>query len=207
MAIKIKRIGNSSFTFSFDNIEVLTDPLSYESAVKKLPKTEADVIITSAPKYYGDKNLLKKVDGTIEPKNKEEVFDIASPGDYEIGEVIIRRPINTDFYILDQGDARIVYMGEIPADFSLVKGFDFGDVDVLIAPLGGIDGQPSYDMIQKILNDVDPTYLIPSTYTEDSQLEGYKTHFGFANIEEMGTFKLTSGAEVPVKVLQVKILS
>jgi L-ascorbate metabolism protein UlaG (beta-lactamase superfamily) len=157
--MKIKSLGWSSFSLSNDNISILTDPVALEESGIGLPKCKADVLLFSQRDLYGKEDILKeyKLEKKIEPDHRENIFEISSPGEYEIGGMMIRRAINLPFYTIDEGNIRVVYMGIIDNSLDVSKTKDLGDVDVLILPIGNGDLFIDYEKIEKILSYIDPT--------------------------------------------------
>ncbi len=111
--MKIKRIGWTSFLITSDNISILTDPLELSESGASFPKTRADVVLfTNYPKEI-KKGILKdnKLDSKVVSEEREEVMEISTPGEYEVGGMMIRRGITDDFFIIDEKTIRAVYLG------------------------------------------------------------------------------------------------
>src|SRR5690606_36156925 len=95
-----------------DSLDVVTDPLSTVDAGGKFPKTEADVVLMTDPKYENRDDVLKseKFD-LVKSTRNEQVFELNSSGEFELSEVMIQRRMKNSFFILDQGYSRVVYVG------------------------------------------------------------------------------------------------
>ena len=127
--MKIKKIGWTTFLISSDNISVLTDPLKLKEEGLSIPKTQTDIcIFTECPE--------EKYDDKVVSDKRDSVMEICTPGEYEVGGLMIRRDLDDDFYIIDEKNLRIVYMGGVSKDFNPEKAKNLGDVDALIIPVG-----------------------------------------------------------------------
>jgi len=191
--MKIKKIGWTSFLISSPNISAITDPLASFEIGATIPKTSADIAIFT--KY--DKNIkasiLKdnKLDAKIVPDRRDKVMEISTPGEFEIGGLMIRRDIDKDFYIIDENTLRIVYLGGTDSKFDPEGIKNVGDVDVLILPVGDGVNFMNFDTMEKVISDIDPAILLPCAFSEDGPKgNNFKTkeefikHFGFANVRE-----------------------
>ena len=215
--MKIKSLGWSSFLFTTDNISILTDPFALEQSGIGLPKSKADVVLFSQNDLYGKESILKEygLEKKIEPDHRDFVFEISSPGEYEIGGMMIRRDINLPFYTIDEGILRVVYMGLIDNSLDISKTKDLGDVDVLILPIGNGNLFIDYDKIEKILNYIDPTVLLPCVYKSDGlkiekelrSKDEFIKHFGFTNIKEQSSLNVTPTVEQESKIMEVIFLN
>lgn len=214
--MKIKRLGFTSFRISTDNIDIVTDPLLASDSGISLKKTSADAVIFSENELSGQKDILDNSGFTkFESAHREKIFEISSPGEYEVGGVLIRRELGTDFYVIDEGHVRIVYLGKVTHKVVLEDYSDPGDVDLLITPIGDSDIFPNYDKLEKIISKIDPTYLIPSGYKEDGLLPKYDDlksvddfikYFGYTHVTKDKLFKITSGTEPDNKVIEIVVL-
>jgi L-ascorbate metabolism protein UlaG (beta-lactamase superfamily) len=215
--MKIKNIGWSCFQLSTENLTFLTDPLALKESGLRFPKSKADVILFSQKKLRGEEEIInrEKVLNKIIPDKRESIIEISSPGEYEIGGVMIRRDIESSFYIIDEAKLRVVYMGLIDntLDVSLTK--DLDDVDILILPIGNGNLFLDYDKIERILNYIDPTILLPCSYkTAGLKIgKGLKTkeefikNFGFTNVREETYLNVNPSPEQENKNLEVIFLN
>lgn len=212
----IKSLGFSTFKISFREADFITDPLRTESAGIKVASTNGDVVLLTGNEYLGKQNILeeegfKKISST----RREKVFEINNPGDYELGGVLVRRFEGTNTYVLARKDLRLIYIGarDNSIDVDQFKKIE-GDVDVLIVPVGDGDTLISYDKIEKIVNYVDPTYLVPSAYkvaglkSPYDALKGideFVKYFGYTHVRNEKTLKVANhGSEE--KRLEVVVL-
>lgn len=215
--MKIKSLGWSSFSLSNDNISILTDPVALKESGIGLPKCKADVVLFSQRNLYGKEDILREyeLEKKIEPDHRDNIFEISSPGEYEIGGMMIRRGIDLPFYTIDEGNLRVVYMGVIDNSLDVSKTKDLGDVDVLILPIGNGDLFIDYEKIEKILNYIDPTVLLPCAYKMDGLKVGkdiksrddFIKYFGFTNVKEQSSLNVTSTVEQESKIMEVIFLN
>ena len=215
--MRIKSLGWSSFSLSNDNISILTDPVALKESGIGLPKCKADVVLFSQRNLYGKEDILREyeLEKKIEPDHRDNIFEISSPGEYEIGGMMIRRGIDLPFYTIDEGNLRVVYMGVIDNSLDVSKTKDLGDVDVLILPIGNGDLFIDYEKIEKILNYIDPTVLLPCAYKTDGLKVGkdiksrddFIKYFGFTNVKEQSSLNVTSTVEQESKIMEVIFLN
>lgn len=215
--MRIKSLGWSSFSLSNDNISILTDPVALKESGIGLPKCKADVVLFSQRNLYGKEDILREyeLEKKIEPDHRDNIFEISSPGEYEIGGMMIRRGIDLPFYTIDEGNLRVVYVGVIDNSLDVSKTKDLGDVDVLILPIGNGDLFIDYEKIEKILNYIDPTVLLPCAYKMDGLKVGkniksrddFIKYFGFTNVKEQSSLNVTSTVEQESKIMEVIFLN
>ncbi len=197
--MKIKKVGWVSFLLNGDDITALTDPLELLKVQKSFPKTKTDVCLFTNYEKDIKEGILKDngLESKIVGEKRENVMEINLPGEYEIGGLMIRRGIGEDFFVIDEGTLRIVYMGDTDNSFDPEKVSNLGDVDVLIIPVGdGVDYM-DFDKIEKVISNTDPAILIPCAYREEfkgnSNLktkDEFIKHFGFANVRDENYLKV-----------------
>jgi hypothetical protein len=191
--MKIKKVGWTSFLLSADSITVLTDPLKLLKIQKSFPKTKADICLFTNYDKDIKKSIVKdnKLDKKIVTDNRESIMEISIPGEYEVGGLMIRRGIGDDFFIIDEGTLRIVYMGDTDNSFDPKEVSDLGDVDVLIVPVGDGVNFMSFEKLEKVFSNTDPAILIPCAYKEENEendklksKEEFIKYFGFPNVRD-----------------------
>jgi hypothetical protein len=192
--MRIKKHNWTSFIISGDNVSVITDPQELKKSGISFLKASADVVLFSDPELRLKDNIIKSEDMTkkIVPDNRKKIVEINSPGEFEVGGLMIRRPIRTNYYLIDEQNVRIMYMGLADKDFDPKDVDDVGDVDVLIAPIGNGDLFLDYDKLEKVFSAVDPAILLPCGLKEDGaklgkelkSKEDFIKYFGFSNISE-----------------------
>lgn len=198
--MKIKKIGWTSFLISTPNISAILDPLTLSELGLTFPKTSADIAIFTDYDKKIKTSILKdtKLDAKVVPDHREKVMEIATPGEFEVGGLMIRRDIDKNFYIIDENTIRVVYLGGTNSSFDPESVKDVGDVDVLIIPVGdGIEFM-NFDVMEKVISDIDPAVLLPCAFCEEGvkgnsckSKEEFIKHFGFANVREEGYLNVT----------------
>lgn len=198
--MKIKKIGWTTFLFTTDNISVITDPDLLKESGATFPKTSADVALFTHYSTTSDSPELLEVFGLkdkVVPDKRESVYEIYTAGEFEVGGIMVRRGIGDDFYIVDEKNLRVVYMGATGKDFDPEKVKNLGDVDALILPIGDSDMFMGYDSLEKVVSNIDPAILIPCAYKGESKKnDGLKSrdefiqHFGYANVKDEGYINL-----------------
>jgi len=215
--MKIRNIGWSTFQLNVGDITLLTDPSALKESGLSFSKVKSDVVLFSEKDLTGkddilvEKDLLKK----IEPDHRESVIEISSPGEFEIGGVMVRRDVDSPFYIIDETTLRVVYMGLLDNSFDISLTKDLGDVDVLILPIGNGSLFIDYDKIEKILNNVDPTILLPCAYKKEGLKlgkdikgrEDFIKYFGFTNVRDESYVNVSPSAEQEQKNMEVIFLN
>lgn len=105
--------------------------------------------------------------------------------------MMIRRDLGESFYMIDEKNLRVVYMGGTDKDFEIENSKDLGDVDVLIVPVGDGVNFMSFETIEKVISNADPALLIPCAYQEEGlknkdlkTREEFIKHFGFPDVQD-----------------------
>lgn len=192
--MKIKKQNWISFLITGSNVSVLTDPQELKKSGLSFAKVKTDVVLFSDPKLILKENILKKegLEKKVVLDKRKKILEINSSGEFEIGGLMIRRDVNSNIYIIDEQNLRIVYLGMIDNSFNVDLTKDLGDVDVLIVPIGNGDQFIDYDKLEKIISNIDPQILIPCGYKEKGLKIGkemktkgdFTKYFGFPNISE-----------------------
>lgn len=205
--MKIKSLGFLTVLMSFNNVDVVTDPLSLSDVGLKFPKTKADVVLHTDERGEVDE---KKV----VPSKKERVMNIQNPGEFELGGLMVRRSIDSQYYILDEDLLRVVYVGYIPKNIKPEAFKNLGDVDVLIMPVGDGENFPDFGIIEKIVTHVEPLFLIPSGFktenmSKDAKLQkvdDFVKQAGYTNVRREKSISVSGSAEKEIKNMDVVIL-
>jgi len=198
--MKIKKIGWTTFLLTTDSISVITDPGLLKDSGASFPKTSADVALFTHVQNSPDKIKVLETLGLtdkVEPDKRKEVFEIYTPGEYEVGGIMVRRDMGEDYYIIDEKNLRVVYMGATGKDFDVEKVKNLDDVDALILPIGDSEMFMGYDTIEKVILNIDPAILIPCAYKGESKMnqnlksrDEFIQHFGFVNVKDEGYINL-----------------
>lgn len=215
--MKIKNLGWSTFQLSIGDITVLTDPLALKNSGLGLPKSSADVVLFTESEFKEKENIIEEYDliKKITPDHRETIIEISCPGEFEVGGVMIRRDLDDPFYIIDETKLRVVYMGLLGNNFDINSTKDLGDVDVLILPIGNGSLFIDYEKIEKILNNVDPSILLPCAYKKEGlkigkdikSREDFIKYFGFTNVKDDTYLNISSAPELEQKNMQVIFLN
>jgi len=215
--MKIRNIGWSTFQLNVGDITLLTDPNALKESGLSFSKVKSDVVLFTDRELIGKENILEEKDllKKIEPDHRESIIEISSPGEFEIGGVMVRRDVESSFYIIDETTLRVVYMGLLDNNFDISLTKDLGDVDVLILPIGNGSLFIDYEKIEKILNNVDPTILLPCAYKKDGlkigkdikSREGFIKYFGFTNVRDESYVNVSPSPEQEQKNMEVIFLN
>ena len=213
--MKIKKHNWISFLISGEHATILTDPQELNRSGVSFTKTSADVVLFSDPKLILKENIIKTegMEKKVVPDKREKILEISSPGEFEVGGLMIRRPIRTNFYIIDEQNLRVLYMGLADKSFNPKALEDVGDVDVLIAPIGNGDLFLDYEMLEKVFAAVDPQVLLPCGLKEDGadlskelkSREDFIKYFGFSSVSDESYITVKPSArekdETPMEVI------
>ncbi len=192
--MRIKKHNWTSFIISGDNVSIITDPQELKRSELSFTKAKADAVLFSDPELKLKQDILKSggMSKKVVPDKRKKVMEINSPGEFEIGGLMVRRAIRTNFYVIDDQNIRILYMGLASKDFNTKDLDDVGDVDVLIAPIGNGDLFIDYDGLEKVFSSVDPQILLPCGFREEGTELGrglksrkdFIDHFGFSSVSD-----------------------
>jgi len=215
--MKIKNVGWSSFIFSNNDISILTDPLALKESGLSFTKNKADIVLYTQKELIEKEDILSEygIGNKVEVDHRDNIIQISSPGEFEIGGVMVRRDIDSPFFMIDEKTLRIVYMGLLDNDFDINQTKDLGDVDVLILPIGNGSLFIDYDKIEKIITNVDPTKLLPCCYKQEGlkigedvkSREDFIKHFGFTNVTDESYINVTPAPELEQKNMEVIFLN
>jgi len=215
--MKIRNIGWTTFQLNVGDITLLTDPNALKESGLSFTKVKSDVVLFTDNELIGKENILEEKDllKKIESDNRKSIIEISSPGEFEIGGVMVRRDVDSSFYIIDEKILRVVYMGLLDNNFDISLTKDLGDVDVLILPIGNGSLFIDYEKIEKILNNVDPTILLPCAYKKDGlkigkdikSREDFIKYFGFTNVRDESYVNVSPSPEQEQKNMEVIFLN
>ncbi len=168
--MEITWYGHSCFRITERGMaSVVTDPYDHAEIGYGELSLRADIVTIShdAPGH----NYTKAV--------KSNKWQIDGPGEYEIGGVFLTAvPAGTKanqngnmVYIFDYHGVTVGHLGDLNAVPSRKDVDAFGNVDVLLIPVGGGKGLTA-DKAVEVINLIEPGIVIPMHYsTPDSKLE------------------------------------
>lgn len=157
--------GQSCFQIIAGQIKIVIDPFSEDIGLK-LSKLEADILLVSHDHY--DHANIKAIPG--------DPFLIKSPGEYEVKGVFVQgipafhddkegkeRGKNT-IYIIEAEELRLCHLGDLgQKELSADQLDKIGEVDILLAPVGGIYTIDAKEAA-KIISQIEPKIVIPMHY-------------------------------------------
>lgn len=169
--MEISWIGHSCFRLKGKNAVVITDPYDEGSTGLKLPKLSADVITISHD--HADHSNSAPLEGSP--------YVIHGPGEYEVKGINVvglgtyhddkngsERGRNT-IYNITVDEVNIAHLGDIGHSLSSEQIEEFGNVDVLLLPVGGVYTIEAH-VAAKIAAELEAKIVIPMHY----QVEGLK---------------------------------
>lgn len=214
--MKIKNLGWSTFQLTVGDISLITDPLALKESGLSFNKVKTDVVLYTDRGLLGKENILEENDllKKVEPEHRESIIEISTPGEFEIGGLMVRRDVESPFYLIDETILRVVYMGLLDNKFDISLTKDLGDVDVLILPIGNGSMFVDYDKIEKVITNVDPTVLLPCAYKVDGlkvgsdikSREDFIKYFGFTNVRDESYINVSPSPEQEQKNMEVIFL-
>lgn len=216
--MEISYIGHSCFKVKGKNATLVFDPYNPEKFGAKLPKLEADIVLTSHDHF--DHNFIEGVRGSEEGK---EPFIISGPGEYDVKGVHVEgfktfhdekegaeRGLNTIYYVEIDGFF-LLHLGDLGHELSKDILEEFGNVDVLMVPVGGfytIDHEKAVD----IISEIEPSFVIPMHYAgkggKDLKIVGvdkFISEWGSEVVKKDSKLKLSSKSDLPEET-QVVVL-
>lgn len=158
-------LGHSSFRLRGKDASLVTDPFDPRMVGLSYPKVEADIVTVSHEHAGHNKTDLVK--------NVSKV--VSGPGEYEIKGVSIigissfhdnkkgtLRGSNT-IYIIEMDKLRLVHLGDLGHKLEDNIFSDFGDIDVLMIPVGGEYTIAASDAVE-VVQAIEPEIVIPMHY-------------------------------------------
>jgi len=148
---------------------------------------------------------VEEIAQKVKAPKREEPYIINEFGEYELGGVMIHYNPKTGFLRIDDGYLRILFLGFQKDGLEVAAFDDLGDVDALIVPIGESRRMESTKVIEKVISEVDPTYLIPYGFVGD-ELEKFMRECGYATYETEKSLKLSNTRDPDQKNIQIVIL-
>lgn len=196
--LKISYLGHSAFKIKSSGTSLITDPFDPKVTGISWRKQEADIVTISHD--HQDHNCLEKIEGVP--------FVVKEPGEYEIKGVHIFG--ESSFHDKKKGsehgeniifsfhwdDFVIVHLGDLGDNLSSNQVEDWGQIDVLMVPVGGtwtINSEEASELIAQL----EPSFVIPMHYkTADSKIELDSVD---VFLEQMGVPGLTPQSSLDLK--------
>jgi L-ascorbate metabolism protein UlaG (beta-lactamase superfamily) len=189
---------------------VVTDPYNTKLGLPAL-KLKSDIVTIShdAPGH----NYLKAVSGYSHA--------LTGPGEYEIGGVFVTgvatrhrdESVRNVLFVIDFNNLTVVHLGDIGQLPSQSQIEDFGEVNVLLVPVGGgssLNAAQAAELVSMLEpNLVVPMhYAIPGQNLELDSAERFLKEMGVTDVAEESVLRVTSTSlpeETEVVLLQPKI--
>ena len=165
----IQYLGHSCFKLKGKRSSVVIDPYS-KNVGWSLPKVSADLVLVTHD--HDDHNNTRAITGTA---RRRSPFIISEPGEYEVEGVSVfgyetyhdnsggdERGKNI-VYRIQIDDINLVHLGDLGHELDKKIINDFGNVDVVMIPMGGvytIDASVGF----KLASEIDASIIIPMHY-------------------------------------------
>lgn len=158
--MEIQYFGANCFKITSKKTTVVTDDNLARLGLKTVTKP-TDVLLKTSP--------------SMPPHEAQFTADM--PGEYEVGDVIIRGvaarghmeekgKAGSTVFIVTSGDTSVAVLGHIHPDLTDQQVEDIGHVDIAIVPIGGngytLDGVGAQSVIKKL----EPRAVIPAHYAD-----------------------------------------
>ncbi len=163
-------MGHSCFRLKGKKASLVIDPYKKESVGFELPKLSADIVLSSH--NHDDHNNVEAVKGT---SRREKPFIIRDPGEYEVEGISIfgyqtfhdnqqgaERGENIVFRIQMDG-VNLVHLGDLGQMLTKKLIGEFGNVDVLMVPVGGVYTLNAEEA-WRLANEIGAEIIIPMHY-------------------------------------------
>jgi L-ascorbate metabolism protein UlaG (beta-lactamase superfamily) len=168
-------------------------------------KLRAEIVTLSCDKP--SHNFVKAIKGTA--------FEIAGPGEYEIGGVFVtgvringtKKKNDEDegrntVYVIDYNGLKVVHLGELSSVPSQTEVEGLGEVNIALVPIGG-NTSLNAAKAAEVISLLEPSIVIPMHYamggdkTELDPLPKFLKEMGLTEVETEESIKLTSVNVLP----------
>lgn len=182
--------GANCFKLISSELTILTDPFSPEKSGFKNPRITSEIVIFSS----------------LEEKKKvsAESFILSGPGEIEIKGIFISglphfegKTFKT-IYKLTIEDLKICFLDGISSTLTDEELDKLGEVDVLILPIS--KKSLSSERAIKVINEIEPTLIIPSNWQDKNEITEFIKEIGIKNAEETEKLKIKKKDLVKEKV-------
>jgi hypothetical protein len=177
--MEIKYFGYSFFRFKGREMVLCTDPFD-DSLGLKIPPQASDLVLFSSPAKNGFEKVINK------PVNREKIFVIDGPGEYEVGGVFVlgAQSEKSTVYVVTMDGLRLVFLGGLTEKLTDKQVEEIDGVDILFLPVGDKKMALDAKKAVEITNQIGPKIIIPMSY----QIPGLKVELGPLDdfLKEMG---------------------
>lgn len=175
-ALTFEYLGLSSIkmTVKYDVGEVvlITDPFDAETGVKMPRGATADIVLSSTSMKKND--VLELVGGETEPFIVDHAGEFESKGIFVYGKTIVQKKGEKEsqltIYRIEAGDLSIAFLGGLNRPLKDEEVELFGDVNVLMLPVGGQGVVLDATQAVEEMTSLEPRIVIPLMY----QIPGLK---------------------------------
>lgn len=203
--MEITYLGHASFKLKNKNGVVIMDPYDEATTGLTLGKQSADIVTVSHA--HPDHSAWQKINTN---GKREKPFIIKEAGEYEVGGISVfgveswhdkeegaLKGANIIYTVLMDG-VNVCHLGDLAHPLTDEQVARIGEVDVLMAPVGGRFSLNPKEAIE-VMNRLEPKYFIPMHYrTAMHNLDV------FGELEPLSNFLNEYGiAPTPVKKLEV----
>ncbi len=207
--MEISYLGHASFKLKGKQGIVVTDPFEKMTGYS-FPSVTADVITMSH--QHPDHNAASQVKPTA---NREKPFLISTAGEFEVSGISVfgyptyhddkkgeERGKNIVFSIHLDG-VHILHLGDLGHTLTNDLIESFGEVDVLLCPVGGVYTIDSKTAVE-VISSIEPSFIIPMHYkvpeSDEKVFGGLQTVADFEKelgmqSEPVKSFSLTAGTQ------------
>lgn len=203
--MEITYLGHAAFKLKNKNGVVIMDPFDDAVTGLTLGKQSADIVTVSHE--HADHSAWQKIGGTSQ---HEKPFIITEAGEYEVGGISVfgveswhdkeegtLRGGNLIYTVLMDG-VNVCHLGDLAHELTDEQVSRIGEVDVLMAPVGGRFSLNAREAIE-VMNRLEPKYFIPMHYRTPAHNPD-----NFGELAPLSSFLNEYGiAPTPVKKLDV----
>ncbi|MFA6392351.1 MAG: MBL fold metallo-hydrolase [Patescibacteria group bacterium] len=151
-------LGQSCFKIQSHEVQVIIDPVSKTSGLRKPRFSNIDMVIVSSPEYNPSDPKIESlmIDGPGEYEAKQ-VFVKGIPIEHENGD-----PSDTVYWIEIEG-ITIGHLGKLNTSLSDKQLESLEGLDVLLVPVGG-NGVLDAKQAAEVISQIEPRIVIPMQY-------------------------------------------
>lgn len=158
---------------------MITDPFETAAVGLKMPKVSAEIVTVSHE--HADHNNIKAVTGTA---SRKEPFVINAAGEYEVGGigVIGVQTFHDDkdgaergknlVYTYQIDNVIVCHLGDLGHKLSEDQVEDIGQVDILLAPVGGVFTIGGQEVVE-VIGQLSPSIVIPMHYKAPGMISSF----------------------------------